>query len=275
MQIRPEPAQGDERIPALDARGIFKRFGSVVALEGAEFEVYPGEIAAMIGDNGAGKSTLIKILAGALRPDSGVVRVKGREVHFHSPRDARNAGIETVYQDLALAPDLDIAANLYLGRELKYGGLLGLLDVYDQRSMRQQAAKHLKELRVNVRSIRQTVNTLSGGQRQSVAVARAVLWGKDVVILDEPTAALGVAQSGMVLDLMKRIRDQGTAVIFVSHNMPHVWEVADRIIVLRRGSRVGTLFPQDNMDQAVSLMTGVATHTGYSSTATVARHTAD
>jgi fructose transport system ATP-binding protein len=141
--------------------------------------------------------------------------------------------------------------------------------------MRQEAAKHLRELRVNVRSIRQTVNTLSGGQRQSVAVARAVLWGKDVVILDEPTAALGVAQSGMVLDLMKRIRDQGTAVIFVSHNMPHVWEVADRIIVLRRGSRVGTLYPQDNMDQAVSLMTGVATHTGYTSAAHVGRHTTD
>jgi fructose transport system ATP-binding protein len=167
---------------------------------------------------------------------------------------------------LALAPDLDVAANLFLGREIKYGGILGLLDVYNQRAMREQAGRHLKELKVNLRSIRQTVETLSGGQRQSVAVARAVFWGKDIVILDEPTAALGVAQSGMVLDLMKRIRDQGTSVVFISHNMPHVWEVADRIQVLRRGKRVGTLLPKDSMDQAVSLMTGAVSHTGYVST---------
>jgi fructose transport system ATP-binding protein len=245
------------RTPALEARDIAKRYGNVTALESADFEVYPGEIAALIGDNGAGKSTLVKVLAGAIRPDSGTVRMAGTEVHFHSPRDARAAGIETVYQDLALAPDLDVASNLFLGREIKRKGLLGLFDVYNQRAMRDQASRHLKELKVNIRSIRQSVDTLSGGQRQSVAVARAVLWGKDVVILDEPTAALGVAQSGMVLELMKRVRDQGTAVIFISHNMPHVWEVADRMIVLRRGRRVGTLYPGKNtMDQAVSLMTG-------------------
>ncbi|HZS92743.1 MAG TPA: ATP-binding cassette domain-containing protein, partial [Chloroflexota bacterium] len=216
-----------ERVPILEARGIAKRFGSVVALEGVDFEVYPGEIAALIGDNGAGKSTLIKILSGALRPDAGTIRMRGRPVEFHSPHDARVAGIETVYQDLALAPDLDVAANIFLGREIKQPGILGLLDFYNQRAMREQAAKHLRALKVNLRSIRQTVDTLSGGQRQSVAVARAVFWGKDVVIMDEPTAALGGAQSGMVLQLMRRIRDAGTAVIFISHNMPHVWEVAD------------------------------------------------
>ncbi len=153
-----------------------------------------------------------------------------------------------------------MAANIFLGREIKQPGILGLLDFYNQRAMREQAAKHLRALKVNLRSIRQTVDTLSGGQRQSVAVARAVFWGKDVVIMDEPTAALGVAQSGMVLQLMRRIRDAGTAVIFISHNMPHVWEVADRMIVLRRGRRVGTLYPQEHtMDQAVSLMTGAIT----------------
>jgi ABC-type sugar transport system ATPase subunit len=246
-----------QRTPILEAHGISKRFGSVRALEGADFEVYPGEVVALIGDNGAGKSTLIKILSGALRPDSGTIMMRGQTVEFHSPRDARAAGIETVYQDLALAPDLDVAANLFLGREIKQPGILGLLDFYNQRVMREQAQKHLLALKVNLKSIRQTVDTLSGGQRQSVAVARAVFWGKDIVIMDEPTAALGVAQSGMVLELARRIRDNGTAVIFISHNMPHVFEVADRIIVLRLGRRVGTLDPQKaTMDQAVSLMTG-------------------
>jgi ABC-type sugar transport system ATPase subunit len=257
-------APSETRVPAVEVRGVSKRFGSVVALESADYEVYPGEVAALIGDNGAGKSTLIKIISGVTRPDTGVIRVHGQDVHFHTPRDARNYGIETVYQDLALAPDLDVAANLFLGRELKFGGLLGVLDVYNQRAMREQAAKHLKDLRVNIKSIRQSVDTLSGGQRQSVAVARAVLWGKDIVILDEPTAALGVAQAGMVLDLVKRIRDQGVSVIFISHNMPHVWAVADRIVVLRHGRRVGTLLPTDAMDQAVSLMTGAVAKTDFS-----------
>jgi fructose transport system ATP-binding protein len=244
----------------MEARGISKRFGSVVALEGADFEIFPGEIVALIGDNGAGKSTLIKILSGAQRPDTGTISFRGMPVEFHSPRDARAAGIETVYQDLALAPDLDVAANVFLGREIKQPGLLGMIDFYNQRAMRERAAEHLRELKVNLRSIRQTVDTLSGGQRQSVAVARAVFWGKDLIILDEPTAALGVAQSGMVLQLVKRVSTAGTSVIFISHNMPHVWEVADRMIVLRRGRRVGTLFPHEHtMDQAVSLMTGAIT----------------
>jgi fructose transport system ATP-binding protein len=254
-----QPGLG-ERVPILEARGIVKRFGSVTALEGADFEVYPAEICALIGDNGAGKSTLIKILSGALRPDAGVIRLRGRVVDFHSPHDARVAGIETVYQDLALAPDLEVASNLFLGREIKRGGILGWLDIHDQPAMRAQAARHLQELRVNLRSIKQQVSTLSGGQRQSVAVARAVFWSRDLVIMDEPTAALGVAQSGMVLELVKRVSANGTAVIFISHNMPHVWEVAHRMAVLRRGRRVGILYPQrDTMDQAVSLMTGAAT----------------
>jgi ABC-type sugar transport system ATPase subunit len=247
----------EARKPIFEARGISKHFGSVVALEGVDFEVYPGEICALIGDNGAGKSTLIKILSGAYQPDAGTIYLRGQPVVLHSPRAARAAGIETVYQDLALAPDLDVTSNLFLGREITQPGLLGRLDFYNQRAMRVQAEKHLRELKVTIKSPRQTVDTLSGGQRQSVAVARAVFWGKEIVILDEPTAALGVAQSGMVLQLMQRIRDQGTAVIFISHNMPHVWEVSDRMIVLRHGRRVGTLYPQEaTMDQAVSLMTG-------------------
>ncbi|MGH2345470.1 MAG: ATP-binding cassette domain-containing protein [Chloroflexota bacterium] len=247
----------DGRIPVLEANAVTKRYGSVSALEGVDFEVHQGEICALIGDNGAGKSTLVKILAGAVRPDSGILKFRGRVVDFRSPRDARAVGIETVYQDLALAPDLDVAANLFLGREIKQPGILGLFDFYNQRAMRVAADGHLRELKVNLRSIRQTVETLSGGQRQSVAVARAVFWSKEVVILDEPTAALGVAQSGMVLSLMQRVRDAGTAVIFISHNMPHVFEVADRMIVLRRGRRVGTLNPRSaTMDHVVSLMTG-------------------
>lgn len=242
--------------PVLEARGISKSFGSVRALENVDFEVYPREIVALIGDNGAGKSTLIKILSGAIRPDTGTIKLHGREVEFHGPRDARDSGIETVYQDLALAPDLDVASNLFLGREILMPGPLGALRIVNQRAMRQQAEEHLRGLRVRLNSVRQAVDTLSGGQRQSVAVARTVLWGKDIVILDEPTAALGVAQSGMVLQLMREVRDHGASVIFISHNMPHVFEVADRMIVLRTGRRVGTLDPDATMDQAVSLMTG-------------------
>ena len=248
--------QRSEIEPVLEARGIGKRYGNVTALEGVDFEAYPREIVALLGDNGAGKSTLIKILSGAIRPDTGTITLHGREVEFHSPRDARVSGIETVYQDLALAPDLDVASNLFLGREIVMSGFLGRLGIVNRRAMRQQAEEHLKGLRVRLGSARQVVDTLSGGQRQSVAVARTVLWGKDVVILDEPTAALGVAQSGMVLQLMKEVRDRGATVIFISHNLPHVFEVADRMIVLRHGRRVGTLLPSASMEQAVSLMTG-------------------
>lgn len=247
--------------PVLEARGISKRFGSVTALANVDFEAYPREIVALLGDNGAGKSTLIKILSGAIRPDSGVIKLHGREVELHGPRDARTSGIETVYQDLALAPDLDVASNLFLGREILMPGLLGYLRFVNRRAMRKQAEEHLRELSVNLSSARQAVDTLSGGQRQSVAVARTVLWGKDIVILDEPTAALGIAQSGMVLKLMQRVRDRGATVVFISHNMPHVFEVADRLIVMRTGQRVGTLSREEaTMERVVSLMTGAETH---------------
>lgn len=253
MVAVPQPAPE----PILEARGISKHYGSVVALEDVDFEAYRGEILALLGDNGAGKSTLIKVLSGVIHPDSGTIKMRGQEVEFHSPRDAREYGIETVYQDLALAPDLDVASNLFLGREIMMPGILGRFHIVNQRAMRQEAQKHLRELAVKLGSARQIVDTLSGGQRQSVAVARTVLWGKDIVILDEPTAALGVAQTAMVLQLIRTVRDRGATVIYISHNLPHVWEVADRMIVLRTGRRVGTLYaPDATMDQAVSLMTG-------------------
>jgi fructose transport system ATP-binding protein len=253
-------AEETQTAPVLEARGIVKRYGRVTALDGVDFEAYPREIVALIGDNGAGKSTLIKILSGAVRPDQGEIKLDGQVVEFHTPRDARDAGIETVYQDLALAQDLEVSANLFLGREVVLPGILGRLDFLNRRAMRAQSEQYLRQLRVTVRNPRQTVDTLSGGQRQSVAVARAVFWGRHIVILDEPTAALGVAQSTMVLELMQRVRDQGITVIFISHNMPHVFEVADRMIVLRHGRRVGTLLPGEaSMDQAVSLMTGALT----------------
>ncbi len=244
-------------VPVLAARDISKRFGNVIALQHIDFELYPGEILALIGDNGAGKSTLIKILSGTLAPDSGTLLLRGNPVTFGGPRDAREAGIETVYQDLALAPDLDVPANLFLGREIKRSGLLGIFDVLDIRAMRNRAQAHLDGLGVKIKSIDQRVDTLSGGQRQSVAVSRSVFWGRDVVIMDEPTAALSVAQAALVLGLIKRVRDAGTPVVLISHNLPHVFEAADRMIVLRHGSRVGTLDPKTStMEQAVSLMTG-------------------
>ncbi|HEV3153301.1 MAG TPA: ATP-binding cassette domain-containing protein [Candidatus Baltobacteraceae bacterium] len=247
---------------AIEAKRISKRYGKVVALEDVDFEAYPGEIVAVIGDNGAGKSTLIKILSGAVIPDSGSMAIAGQSRSFSGPRDAQRVGIETVYQDLALAPDLDIAANLFLGREPVRKGFFGALDFFDSSAMRLQAEEHLRDFGIKVSKIEQTVDTLSGGQRQAIAVARSVLWGKSVVIMDEPTAALGVAQSSLVLDLMRRVRSKGIAVIFISHNLPHVFETADRIVVLRHGRRVGSLDPKTStMDQAVSLMTGASVDT--------------
>jgi ABC-type sugar transport system ATPase subunit len=243
--------------PVLEVRSVSKRFGNVVALNDVDFEISAGEITALIGDNGAGKSTLTKVIAGAIAPDSGTMFMRGDAVTFRSPREARNAGIETAYQDLALAPDLDIAANLFLAREILRPGLLGKFDLFDRPAMRQRAQEHLSDFGIKVGSLDQRVDTLSGGQRQSIAVARTVLWGSTVIIMDEPTAALGVAQTALVLELVRKVRDAGTAVIFISHNLPQVFEVADRIVVMRHGRRVGTLDPRTaTMDQAVSLMTG-------------------
>jgi len=243
--------------PVLEGRGIVKRFGQVIALNGADFELYAGEISAVIGDNGAGKSTLIKTLSGALRPDEGEVRLDGDHVHFRSPRDARKLGIETVYQDLAVAPALDIAANIFLGRERRRRGVLGALRMLDKRAMRRHAAEHLSELQIRVPSMSQAVETLSGGQRQGVAVARAATWARRVVIMDEPTAALGVKETRQVLDLIKRVRERGLPVILISHDMPHVFELADRIHIIRLGRRVAVVTPKTHtMPEAVAIMTG-------------------
>jgi fructose transport system ATP-binding protein len=229
-----------------------------VALNGADLELYPGEILAIIGDNGAGKSTLIKALSGALQPDEGEIRLAGEHVHVRSPRDARGAGIETVYQDLAVAPALDIAANIFLGREARRRGPSGrVLRMLDKRAMRREAARHFAELKIGVQSITQPVEDLSGGQRQGVAVARAAAWASRLVIMDEPTAALGVKETGQVVDLIRRVRDRGLPVILISHDMPHVFELADRIQIMRLGKRVAVVTPQSHsMADAVSIMTG-------------------
>jgi fructose transport system ATP-binding protein len=247
-----------DEAPLLEAHGLVKRYGQVVALDGADFELYPGEITAIIGDNGAGKSTLIKALSGAIQPDEGEIRLDGAPATFRRPLDARRAGIETVYQELAVAPALDIAANIFLGRELRRGGPAGLLlRLLDKRKMRREAARHFSELKIGVPSIGQAVENLSGGQRQGVAVARAAAWGKRVVIMDEPTAALGVKETRQVLDLILRVRERGLPVILISHDMPHVFELADRIQIMRLGKRVTVVTPQSHsMPEAVAIMTG-------------------
>jgi fructose transport system ATP-binding protein len=244
--------------PILQARGIVKRFGHVVALNGADFELNPGEITAIIGDNGAGKSTLIKTLSGAIQPDDGEILLDGEHVRFRSPLDARRVGIETVYQDLAVAPSLDIAENIFLGRELQYRGSIGrLLRTLDKRTMRREASRHFSELRIGIPSVGQAVENLSGGQRQGVAVARASAWGRRLVIMDEPTAALGVKETRQVLDLILRVRERGLPVILISHDMPHVFELADRIQIMRLGKRVAVVTPQTHsMSEAVAIMTG-------------------
>jgi D-xylose transport system ATP-binding protein len=220
--------------PLLEIRGITKSFGSVQALDGVNFEVRSGEVMALVGDNGAGKSTLIKCIAGTHAPDSGQVLFEGQEVHIHGPKDAARLGIEVVYQDLALCDNLDVVQNMYLGRELNRAQVLS------EAPMEQHTSETLKSLAVTtIKSVRQTVATLSGGQRQSVAVARAVMWNSKLVILDEPTAALGVAQTEQVLELVKRLGEQGLAVILISHNLHDVFAVADRITVLRLGRNAG------------------------------------
>jgi fructose transport system ATP-binding protein len=256
------PAGAQDRQPILEARGLVKRYGRVTAIDGADFELYPGEILAVIGDNGAGKSSLIKALSGAVIPDEGEIRLDGEVVRFHSPLEAREAGIETVYQDLAVAPALDIATNLFLGREKKRPGVLGgVLRMIDKSGMKREAQGHMSDLQIGIRSMGQAVETLSGGQRQGVAVARAAAWARKVVIMDEPTAALGVRESGQVLELIKRVRDSGLPVILISHNMPHVFEVSDRIHIHRLGKRVAVVTPQSHsMHEVVGIMTGAVLH---------------
>ncbi|SEP96123.1 monosaccharide ABC transporter ATP-binding protein, CUT2 family [Faunimonas pinastri] len=242
--------------PLLEARGIVRRFGHVQALGGADFSVYPGEICALIGDNGAGKSTLVRILSGADRPDAGEILLEGKPVDLASPGTAQQMGIATVYQDLALAPDLSPADNLYLGRELLRPGFLGSLGFVDRRRMRRNATEQFSRLGVKLRSPRVAVATLSGGQRQSVAITRAAMWADKLIFMDEPTAALGVIQTERVLNLIKQVRDQGIAVVLISHNMPQVLEVADRVEVLRLGQRVAQLPTLgSSVEQLVAAMT--------------------
>jgi fructose transport system ATP-binding protein len=243
---------------AMQAIGLTKRYGHVVAMEGANFELARGEILAVVGENGAGKSTLIKALAGALTPDSGELWLDGEPVRFSSPLDARRVGIETVYQDLAVATQLDITQNMFLGREMRKPGVRGsLLRQLDKKRMRQQAAEQMHNLGIQVQSIRQSIETLSGGQRQAVAVARAAAWGRKVVILDEPTASLGVRETHQVLELIRRVREHGASVVLISHSLPEVFAIADRIHIHRLGRRAAVVSPQTTvMSDVVAVMTG-------------------
>lgn len=245
--------------PIIRARGLMKRYGTVVAMNGADFELMPGEILGVIGDNGAGKSTLIKALSGAVTPDHGSIELEGRAVNFRRPDDARAQGIETVYQNLAMSPALSIADNMFLGREWRKPGILGsVFRMTDRARMNEFSRAKLSELGLmTIQNINQPVETLSGGQRQGVAVARAAAFGSKVVILDEPTAALGVKESRRVLELIKEVRDRGIPIILISHNMPHVFEVCDRVHIHRLGRRLTVIDPKEHsMSDAVAYMTG-------------------
>jgi fructose transport system ATP-binding protein len=251
----------DGRSPVLQARGLVKTFGPVVGLDGVDLELYPAEVLAIIGDNGAGKSTLIKSLTGAEIPDAGEIYLDGERVNFRRPQDARDAGIETVYQTLAVAPALDIASNMFLGREERRAGLLGsAFRMLDKNGMRDKAKQKISALGIaTVQNMSQAVETLSGGQRQAVAVARAASFATKLIVLDEPTAALGVKETGQVLRLIKELRASGMPVILISHNMDAVYEVADRIHIARLGRRATVVTPQSHSaSEAVAIMTGAA-----------------
>lgn len=244
----------------LEARNIRKSYSHIEALRGVNFSVRRAEVVALIGDNGAGKSTLIECLSGATKPDSGEILFEGKPVAFDSPLDARQHGIETVYQDLALAPDLTPAANLFLGRELIRPGLLGRLGVLDRAGMRDRAARAFVELGGDVRDLDAVVSTLSGGQQQTVAVARSVAWASKIIFMDEPTAALGVLQREKVLNVIRRVRDHGVSVVLISHNVPEVLAVSDRIEVLRRGQRVAQFTARHTViGELIAAMTGALT----------------
>jgi fructose transport system ATP-binding protein len=248
-----------DRQPILTARGLVKRYGRVTALDHADFDLYPGEVLAVIGDNGAGKSSLIKAISGAVHPDEGEIRLDGKLVNFRTPMEAREAGIETVYQNLALSPALSIADNMFLGREIRKPGIAGsLFRMLDRKTMEKLARDKLSELGLmTIQNIGQAVETLSGGQRQGVAVARAAAFGSKVIIMDEPTAALGVKESRRVLELIQDVKKRGLPIVLISHNMPHVFEVADRIHIHRLGKRLMVIDPKEyTMSDAVAFMTG-------------------
>ncbi|WP_061963218.1 ATP-binding cassette domain-containing protein [Demequina aurantiaca] len=243
--------------PIYEARDISRSYGSVRALEGANFDVYPGEISALIGDNGAGKSTLVRILSGAEQPNGGQILFNGEPIQLETPTDARSRGIETVFQDLALANHLDPIQNMYLGRELMKPGVMGALGFMQRSAMKNEGKRAFSELGATVRNFSGPVGGMSGGQRQAIAVARAAAWASEVIFLDEPTAALGVVQTKGVMDLIRRIRDKGIAVVLISHSMPHVLDVADRVHVLRHGKRVAVMEAKHtNVEELVGAMTG-------------------
>lgn len=244
--------------PLLELDDIRMNFGAIEALKGVSFSVGKGEVVALLGDNGAGKSTLIKALAGALIPDEGEILLNGERVHFHTPLDARRHGIETVYQDLAVAPQLNIMENIFLGREIRRPGILGsVFRMLDKKRMMGDTVRYMADLKIGIRAMDQGVGTLSGGQRQGVAVARSAAFARNVVIMDEPTAALGVKESRMVVELIRQVRDRGLPVILISHNMPQVFDLADRIHIQRLGRRIAVVRPSDcTMSDAVAIMTG-------------------
>jgi simple sugar transport system ATP-binding protein len=246
--------------PVLEARQIVKRFGRVQALRGANLTIYPQEVVALVGDNGAGKSTLVKTMVGVHPPDDGEILFEGRPVTVNTPLEARDLGIETVYQDLALAAEVDPSANMFLGREILRPGPLGKLGFLDKRAMRRKSDEAFKSLGVRIEDTSARVANMSGGQRQGIAICRAVTWASKIVFMDEPTAALGVVQTRNVLDQIQRVREHGLSVVLISHNMPEVFEVADRIEVLRLGERVANLRPTEvSMEDVVAAMTGALT----------------
>jgi simple sugar transport system ATP-binding protein len=246
-----------EGTPILEARGLRRSFGAVKALDGADFDIYPGEVVALIGDNGAGKSTMVKALSGNLQLDEGEILFNGEPIDLDSPTAATNLGIETVFQDLALAPHLSPTQNMFLGRELPAAGIPGKFGFLDNKTMRLRSKQAFDELGATVRSYGDPVGSMSGGQRQAIAIARAVAWAKGLIFLDEPTAALGVVQTKNVLNTIRRVADRGIAVVFISHSMPHVIEVADRVEVLRLGRRVATYQAKEtSMEELVGAMTG-------------------
>jgi ABC-type sugar transport system ATPase subunit len=243
--------------PMLRAINLTKRFGGLVAVDNASVDLYPGEVVGLVGDNGAGKSTLIKMISGVYQPDGGEIYVEGQKIEFRGPREARDLGIETIYQDLALAENLDVGSNIFLGRELKTPYLGGLIKTIDRHKMREESSGVLKRLDIQVPSLTQQIRNLSGGQRQAVAIARSIYWNARLMIMDEPTAALGVAEQRKVLTLVRTLAEQGVPVIIISHNMQDVFAVADRIVIMRRGKKVAERIAEKTTpDEIVSLMVG-------------------
>lgn len=262
-QPRPGTSSAPPDTPVIEVRGITKRFGSLLALRGVDLALYPGEVLGLVGDNGAGKSTLINIISGALQPSGGEVLVGGRRVQFHSPVDARRQGIETVYQDLALAPDLRVWENVFLGRERVVRGPLGRLGWLDRKAMVKATAEDLEQTRIRIGSVEAEAGRLSGGQRQAVAVGRAVAWGSKVLLLDEPTAALGVEQQQQVGELVRNVAGRGMPVLLISHNLPQVHDLCDRVAVMFQGRIIADLRPAEvDMDEIVRWITGAALTTG-------------